>query len=142
MSVAKEATWKRISDRKYQRLDAEGEWKTIDMPYGKVELIFNEFIGEGGIIDPDTGMVKTDLGTLMSKFGVIGNIILTEFDGQGEVSVKGNTKNLSYKEVPPLFEIAVDVIESFTAAITVMEKLSMASQPVSEEKVKSKKTKE
>src|SRR4051812_23952085 len=96
-----EAKWKRVSDKKYQRLVGD-EWVTIDMPYGKVEMIFDEFIGEGGIIDPATGMVITDLQTLIRKFGKVGSLVLTEFDAQGEVKVPGNCKVLDPSEIPPL----------------------------------------
>jgi hypothetical protein len=119
-----EAKWKRISDKKYQRLVGE-EWVSVDMPYGKVELIFDEFVGAGGIIDAATGLVMTDLPTLIKKFGSIGNIVLTEFDAAGEVKTPGNCRVLSPDEIPPLFEIAVDVIEVFTSAVSSLKGLSM-----------------
>jgi hypothetical protein len=122
-----EAKWKRVNDKKYQRLVGD-EWVSVDMPYGKVELIFNEFIGEGGLIDPATGFVATDLPTLIGKFGKIGGIVLTEFDSQGEVKTIGNTKVLDPCEIPPLFEIAVCVIENFTKAISVIQGAVMTAE--------------
>jgi hypothetical protein len=124
-TVVTEEKWKKLSDKKYQRKNSEGEWVTIDVPYGKVELIFTEFIGEGGMIDPATGAVVADLPTLITKFKSIGNIVLTEFDAQGEVKVAGNCKVLSPDEIPALFEIAVDILETFTDAIKSMKKLNL-----------------
>jgi hypothetical protein len=123
-----EAKWKRISDKKYQRLVGD-EWVSVEMPYGKVELIFDEFVGAGGIIDASTGLVVTDLPTLIKKFGSIGNIVLTEFDAAGEVKTPGNCRVLSPDEIPPLFEIAVDVIENFTRVIGNVKGLAMTSSP-------------
>lgn len=125
--MAEEAKWKRITAKKYQRQTAAGEWLTVDMPYGKVELLFNEFIGEGGIISPLTGMIMTDITTLISKFGTVGAIVLTEYDAQGEVVTKGNCASLDPEEVPVLFEIATDVIENFTKAISTMRGLGTAN---------------
>lgn len=124
-TVVTEEKWKKISDKKYQRLTSEGEWTSIDVPYGRVEQIFEAFLGEGGIIDPHTGAVVTDLYTLITKFRVIGDILLTEYDAQGEVKVKGNCKVLSPDELPPLFSIAVDILENFTEAIKKMKKLGL-----------------
>jgi hypothetical protein len=113
--------WKRINDKKYQRLDAAGEWVGIDVPYGKVELIFEEFIGSGGLIDA-YGNIATDPRTLLAKFGPVGNILLSTFDEKGLLKEEGNCRCLSPSEIPPLFEIAVDVIKNFMLVTAAMEK--------------------
>lgn len=113
-----EQKWKKITDKKYQRMTAEGEWVNIDMPYGKVELVFAEFIGGNGLIDAASGTVKTDLMTLIGSFGSVGNIILSEFDAQGNLVAKGNTKALDMTEIPALYQIAIDVIENFMQVIS------------------------
>lgn len=126
---ATEPKWKKISSKKYQRLTAEGEWATVDMPYGKVEELFAAFIGNGGLINTETGMVATDLPTLINSFGIVGDIVLTEYDKQGEVVVKGNRKILDPSEIPTLFLIATDVINSFIEAISTMQgAMAMAGQ--------------
>jgi len=125
--VEPKETWKQLSDRKYQRLNAEGEWVTIDVPYGKIEMLLSEFLGKNGIIDPATGIVKTDLMTLISNFGTIGDIMLTEFDEQGKVKVPGNVKNLSMTEVPALFTMAVHIIETFINAVSSMQGAGMTA---------------
>ena len=113
-----EKKWKKVTDKKYQRLTAEGEWVNIDMPYGKVEMVFAEFIGNNGLIDADSGLVRTGLRTLIASFGSVGNIILSEFDAQGNLVAKGNTKVLDMTEIPALYEIAIDVIENFMQVIS------------------------
>lgn len=119
--MAENVNWKKISDKKYQRLADNEEWVSIDVPYGKVESVFAEFIGNNGLIDPTTGMVKTDLATLIGSFGSVGDIVLSEYDAQGNVSVKGSCRGLAPTEVPPLFEIATDIINSFISAISAMQ---------------------
>lgn len=121
--MSEEAAWKKISDKKYQRLNSEGEWVTVDVPYGKVEMVFDEFIGAGGLIDPASGAILGDMSSLVSKFKTVGNVILTEFDAEGEIKKKGNCLALDPNEIPPLFEIAVDIIETFSGAISKMKKL-------------------
>lgn len=130
--------WRKISEKKYELLAEEGAI-IIDVPYGKVELIFQEFLGNNGVIDPTTGTVQTDLLTLITSFGTVGNIVLTKFDLQGNLVEEGNCKALTPSLVPSLFEIAIDVIENFTQVISGMAQMTKNGM-TDAETVKKKKT--
>lgn len=132
--MAEEAKWKKITDKKYQRLTDEGEWATVDVPYAKVALLFQTYLGGNGLIDPTTGAVKTDLLTLISSFGELGDILLTEYDNQGNVVTPGNTKMMSIAELVPLFEISTAVIENFIGAVSAIQ--AKTAEPESDEKQK------
>lgn len=119
--MSEEKKWKKINEKKYQRMTADGEWVNIDVPYGKVELIFAEFIGLGGMIDGETGAVTTDVVTMISSLSSVGDLLLSEFDPQGELITKGSCKGLATSEVPVLFEIATDIIQNFIQVIATMK---------------------
>lgn len=118
--------WKKINEKKYQ-LEIEGEFKTIDVPYGKVEAVFDAFVGAGGMVDAE-GRVVNDLTALIRNFGKVGDIMLTTYDEKGKVAEEGCCAVLSTTETIELFEVAQDVITGFIGAITRMqEKQAMAS---------------
>lgn len=114
-----EEMFRKVSDKEYQIL-IDGKYQSIFVPYGKVSLIFNAFISNGGVVDAATGQITTDLGTLMSSFQVIGNLLLTEYDDTGKVVKEGSCYNLEPKEVIALFQLASKVIESFIVQLTTM----------------------
>lgn len=109
--------WKKCSPKLYQ-IELDGRYVDVPVPYIKVEKIFSEFMGNGGLIDPTTGLVTTDLMILISSFGSVGDAVLTEYDEQCRVVKAGNCRSLSFEEVPELFEIAVDVIENFIGRLS------------------------
>lgn len=115
-----EKKWRKLSEKKYELVTDEGTI-VIDMPYGKVEKIFIEFMGNNGVIDPTTGLVQTDLLSLIISFGSVGNTVLTKYDPEGNVLEEGNCKALTPSLVPSLFEIAKDVIENFIKVISGMD---------------------
>ena len=115
--MSEEPKWKKINDKKYQRYTEDG-YVNVDVPYAKVELVFTEFINNNGLIDVETGLVKTDILTLVRSFGTIGDILLTEFGPDGTIVKEGNARILGMGEIFPLYEIAVDVIQAFMQAVS------------------------
>lgn len=107
--------WKKINDKKYQVELSDG-WKDIFVPYGKVEKLIEAFFSNGGIIDSE-GKVTTSVPVLVRNFGSIGDIMLSTYDNQGNITEATYCRHLSYKEVPELFKVAADVIENFMEVV-------------------------
>jgi hypothetical protein len=125
--------WKRISSKKYQ-VELDEGWRDIFVPYGKVEILLTAFSALGGQVGED-GDLDVDMFTLVRSFGELGDILLTEYDNEGQVKEKGSCRDLSFEEIVPLFEIAKDVMENFTATISAQLTAGMeeAPAPVPEE---------
>lgn len=132
-----EEKYKKISDSEFQ-LEINNKYETIKMPFGKVEALLKCFAGNGGLIDPETGIVKTDLLTLVSQFGELGTIALSTFNEDGEMTEKRSCKGLSHKDVINLFMFIQDVIQGFIQAISETQTEVAESQ---KEKAKKKTTK-
>ena len=119
--VVKEVTeevapkWKKINSKKYQ-VELEEGWKDINVPYGKVEKLIEAFFASGGIINA-AGEVSTSVPVLVKSFGTIGDILLSEYDSQGNCTKEAYCRDLSYEEVPELFKLATDVIENFMKVV-------------------------
>ncbi len=125
--------FKKITNKEYE-VEINGRTKTIMVPFGKTELIFKEFISNGGVIDPITGEVQTDIISLISSFKSVGNILLTEYDEAGKITKEGNCVDLEAAEVITLFQVATKVIENFILELTAMQKTPEIPNPQSEEK--------
>ncbi|WP_299316378.1 hypothetical protein [uncultured Halomonas sp.] len=124
--------WKRINSKKYQ-VELDGELRNLSVPYGKVEVLIEEFFAKGGMVDPATGTVLTDIPTLVRAFGTMGDILLSEYDGRGKLVTEVCCREFSLEEIPQLFEIAVDVIQNFTKAVFAMqERMQQAQQAAAE----------
>lgn len=113
-------SWQKISDKRYT-LRINDEPTDILTPYGKVERIFQAFVGTGGVISAE-GVVQNDIISLISNFSNVGNILLSTYGPRGEIVVEGDCSQLSTVEVISLFEIGTDVLEGFIATITEMKK--------------------
>lgn len=98
-----------------------GRTKTILVPFGKTEAVFKAFISNGGVIDPETGQMQTDILSLISSFKDVGNVLLTEYDENGKVVTEGNCLNLETNEVVSLFKLATEIVEGFIKTLTQME---------------------
>jgi hypothetical protein len=121
--------WKKINSKKYQ-VELDGEWTGLAVPFGKVEKIVEAFFGNGGVVDVETGTVLTSIPVLVRSFGELGDILLSDFDHAGEVKEKRSCRELSLEEVPQLFEVAVDVIQNFTAAVlNLQENMQKKDEP-------------
>lgn len=107
--------WKKINSKKYQ-VELEDGWKDLNVPYGKVEKLIEAFFANGGIIS-DAGKITTSVPVLVRSFGTIGDILLSEYDTQGECVNEVSCRTLSMEEVPDLFKVAVNVIENFMKVV-------------------------
>ena len=119
--MSEEKPFKKISNIEYE-VQINGRTKAIKVPFGKVEKVFSAFISNGGIIDPQTGQVQTDILSLISSFKDVGNTLLTEYDDAGKVVEEGNCTNLGALEVIGLFLLATAVIEDFIKGLTALQK--------------------
>lgn len=108
--------WKKLNSKKYQ-VELDGEWQPVFVPYGKVELLIEEFFNKGGMVDPATGSVLTDITVLVRAFGTLGDILLSEYDSRGLLVKEVSCREFAPEDIPQLFEIAVDVIQNFTKAV-------------------------
>lgn len=108
--------WKKISSKKYQ-IEIDGEFKTISVPFGKVEKIVEAFFANGGLIS-ETGEILTDPATLIRSFGVLGDILMSDYDSKGDLVKSVGCRDLSDEEVIDLFGIASSVIENFINVIS------------------------
>lgn len=129
MTKKEEATpFKKISEIEYE-VQVGGRTKLIRVPFGKTEALFRDFISNGGIIDPVTGQVQTDILSLISSFKDVGNTLLTEFDDNGKVVTEGNCSTLGTTEVIALFQLATHVIENFIKGLTAIQKSQLSEVP-------------
>lgn len=131
-TVTSNKRWKRISSKKYQ-VELDEGWKEIFVPYGKVEILLSAFSALGGQVG-DEGDLAVDMFTLVRSFGELGDILLTEYDNEGQVKEKGSCRDLSFEEIVPLFEIAKDVMENFTATISAQLNAGMGEEAEKPEK--------
>lgn len=136
-TTSEQKPFKKISEIEYE-VQINGRTKLIKVPFEKVSLLFRAFISNGGIIDPTTGQVQTDIISLISSFKEVGDILLTEYDDYGKVIEAGNCGNLGTTEVIALFQLATSQIESFIASLTGL-RTQTAEAPVVKENEQSKK---
>ena len=131
--------WQKINEKLY-RITLNDELTDIKVPYAVVENVFTTFVTGGGIIDSD-GKVQTDPILLITNFRKMADILLTKYSKTGEIEEAGNCSMLSATEIKELFEVSVDVLENFIAAISAMsEKKALIAQSEEESKKKTKKT--
>lgn len=133
-------SFKKVSNKEYE-IQIDGRTHTIRVPFGKTELIFREFISSGGMIDPTTGAVQTDLISLISSFHSVGDVLLTEFDETGKVTKEGNCFDLETEDLIVLFQLATEVIENFIKGLTAMRTASATRNQEKESEGKAPKTK-
>lgn len=132
-------SYEKLSDKKYT-IRIDGELRDINVPYGKARALFGVFVGEGGVID-EHGEVKTDLRTLVDQFGKVGDCLLSEYGSKGQVLVEGDCSQLSVAETFDLFNMATEIVESFTSAIS-QNQNPKAGLVAEAKEPKAKKTKE
>lgn len=113
--------YKKISEIEYE-VQANGRTKSIKIPFEKVSMLFRSFIANGGIIDPTTGQVQTDIISLITSFRDVGDILLSEYDDMGKLVEQGNCSQLDSREVIGLFVLASDQIANFILELTEMQK--------------------
>jgi hypothetical protein len=138
--LEQEKPYVKLSETEYE-IKIKGKTKLIEVPFGKVEKVFHAFISNGGIIDPETGQVQTDILSLISSFKDVGNILLTTFDENGQVTEPGNCSTLGTAEVIGLFQMATEVVETFIKGLTAMQTAQNQKQEALKEKDEKKKTK-
>lgn len=120
--------FKKVSETEYE-ITLNGRTKTIQVPFEKVSQVFKCFISNGGIIDPETGTVQTDIISLISSFKEVGNTLLTTHDETGKVLEEGNCANLSTADVIALFTLATTVVEDFIKELTTLQKTPQTLVP-------------
>lgn len=106
----------KVSEVEYQVL-LNGKYVNIKTPFEKVSQIFNLYISLGGVIDPTTGEVQTDIMTLVGSFKAVANLLLTEHDEEGKVLKEGNCAALATTDVINLFKLSVELITNFTSVL-------------------------
>jgi hypothetical protein len=106
----------KVSEVEYQVL-LSGKYVSIATPFEKVSQIFNLYISLGGVIDPTTGEVQTDIITLVGSFKAVANLLLTQHDEEGKVVKEGNCASLATSDVITLFKLANELITVFTKAL-------------------------
>jgi hypothetical protein len=114
--------YRKVNNKEYE-ITIDGRTKTIMIPFGKTELIFKEFIAHGGVIDPATGEVQTDILSLIASFRSVGDILLTEYDEVGKVAKEGTCADLD----------ATEVIANFIRGLEAMQKQPEIQNPQKEE---------
>ena len=124
--------YRKVNNKEYE-ITIDGRTKTIMIPFGKTELIFKEFIAHGGVIDPATGEVQTDILSLIASFRSVGDILLTEYDEVGKVAKEGTCADLDATEVIELFQLATEVIANFIRGLEAMQKQPEIQNPQKEE---------
>ena len=130
----------KVSETEYQVM-LKGKYVTISTPFEKVSQIFSLYISLGGVIDPTSGEVQTDIMTLVSSFKSVAILLLTEHDEEGKVTKEGNIAGMSTIDVINLFKLSTELIKGFTS---VLETSLMTPTPTptgEEEKVSKRKTK-
>ena len=103
----------KVSEVEYQVL-LGGKYVSISTPFEKVSPIFNLYISLGGVLDPATGEVQTDIITLVGSFKAVANLLLTQHDEEGKVVKEGNCAALATSDVITLFKLANELIMVFT----------------------------
>lgn len=126
MSEAK--AYRKISSTEYE-VQVKGRTQVINVPFGKTEAVFKAFISNGGIIDPITGLVQTDIMSLISSFTDVGNTLLTEYDETGKVVTPGNCSSLETSEVVALFKLATEIVEGFIETLTQIQPKKQKESP-------------
>ena len=111
-----------ISPTEY-KIIIDGKPRTIKTSFGLNELLFREFIYGGGIINPETGEITTDIMSLISSFRPIGDILLTEFEDYGKVVTQGTTFNLKTKDLVNLFKLASELIMLFIPELEALKEI-------------------
>jgi len=129
--------FKKVSETEYQILFGN-KWETVNVPWGKTEAILKEFAGQGGIIDPISGEIKTDLLTMVSQFSKLGTILLSEYDEEGKLVNEISCKGRSTLDVINTFMLVQEIITNFMLAISEAQK-EIANQASEKEKTKTKK---
>jgi hypothetical protein len=110
-----EKKWRNVSEKKYQ-IDIDGAYVDVLVPYAKVEKIVEAFFANGGMMSED-GQMVTSVPTLIKNFGVLGDILRSEYDSKGVLTKDVGCRDLSASEVTALFEIASHLLETFMQAI-------------------------
>lgn len=113
--------FRKVSPTEYEMVIG-GRTKLIKVSFGKTEILFKDFISKGGIVNPETGEVETDIISLISSFKDVGNTLLTEYDDYGKVTEAGNCGSLATTEVIALFSLATHVIEDFIKGLAAIQK--------------------
>lgn len=131
-----EKPFKKVGPIEYEVV-LSGRTKTLKVPFNTTQAIFSSFISSGGVIDPVSGEVQQDILSLITSFKAVGDILLTEHDEEGKVTVEGNCSTLSAEDVIVLFQLASEIIQDFIQRLTQMNP-SNQSQPPSEEVKKAK----
>lgn len=137
MAKAKDAEkpFKKISELEYE-IQVAGRTKVIKAPFEKVSLVFKAFIANGGVIDPITGQVNTDILSLISSFKDVGNVLLTEYGEDGKVIEEGSCSCLATKEVIALFTLATHLIQDFMKEMSEMQTAQAPAAPKEDEEEK------
>ena len=113
--------FRKVSEKEYQIL-LDNKWKDIHCPFALTEKIFHAFISNGGVIDPTTGQVQTDIISLVTSFKEVGNLLLSEYDLEGKLVKEGNCTSLCTSEVVSLFLLASHIVESFMLELGNLQK--------------------
>lgn len=133
-------SFKKITNKEYE-IQLNGRTQTVFVPFAKTQALFKIFVQGGGIIDPISGQIQTDILTLIDSFQEVANLLLTEYDELGKVVKEGNCANLESADVIALFQLASEVLSAFTSELMAMQKTpEIPNQPNEEENVKAKKT--
>ncbi len=109
--------YKKISDKEYE-IQLDGRTKTLFFPFGKIQKLLEVFAAKEGLIDANTGEVKTELMTLVSNFGELGTIALSEFDDEGKLTKEVSCKGLAYTDVINVFKMVSEIISDFMLTIS------------------------
>jgi hypothetical protein len=124
-------SFKKLSPKRYQ-VQIDEEWVTLSVPYAKVEEVLTIFLENGGIVNFDTGEVGNDLLQLVSGFSKIGDVLLSTYGDDGKLQNFVSCKSLSPIEVMSLFKVALDVIQSFSEAVTTLAPKAAAQEEAHE----------
>lgn len=133
-------SFKKITNKEYE-IQLNGRTQTVFVPFAKTQALFKIFVQGGGIIDPISGQIQTDILTLIDSFQEVANLLLTEYDELGKVVKEGNCADLESSDVIALFQLASEVLSAFTSELMAMQKTpEIPNQLNEEENVKAKKT--
>lgn len=132
--------YRKISDKEYEVL-LDNRTVSVIVPFGKVKALVKEFAGTGGMIDPQTGMVKTDLITLVEQSGNLGTILLSKYDEKGKPEEEITCEGYAYSDVLKVFRLAQEIIGNFIQAALVDGTQEAAQSPNSENIKEGKKAK-
>ena len=118
--------FRKVNEKRYQS-EIDGEYVNLDVPFSKVEMLFQEFC-QYLTVD---GKMDIDPIQMVLSMKKVGNIILTKFGPTGEVLEAGNCSNLSTEELADLFEIGQEAVLAF---VTVISKRGKKQElPIAEE---------